>query len=123
MDDFLMMYRSRSHATTGVSPAELLFGRNIRTKLPQLQEFTCDDEVRDCKSERKEKGKMYADCKRNECENDIQKGDKVLLRQERDNKLSTPFKQVPFLHLPKVNEKQKAKIANKYWRILDMAWE
>ena len=39
---------------------------------------------------------MYADCKRNACENDIQKGDKVLLRQERDNKLSTPFKQVPF---------------------------
>ena len=28
-----------------------------------------------------------------------------------------------FLHLPKVNEKQEAKIANKYWRILNMAWE
>ena len=96
MDDFLMMYRSTPHSTTGVSPAELLFGRKIRTKLPQLQEFTCDDEVRDRDSERKEKGKMYADCKRNACENDIQKGDKVLLRQERDNKLSTPFKQVPF---------------------------
>ena len=42
MDDFLMMYRSTPHSTTGVSPAELLFGRDIRTKLPQLQEFTCD---------------------------------------------------------------------------------
>ena len=91
-----MMYRSTPHSTTGVSPAELLFGRKIRTKLPQLQEFTCDDEVRDHDSERKEKGKMYADCKRNACEHDIQKGAKVLLRQERDNKLSTPFKQVPF---------------------------
>ena len=39
---------------------------------------------------------MYADCKRNACENDSQKGDKVLLRQDRDIKLSTPFKQVPF---------------------------
>ena len=39
---------------------------------------------------------MYADCNRNACENDIQKGEKVLLRQERSNKLSTPFKQVPF---------------------------
>ena len=58
MDDFLMMYRSTPHSTTGVSPAELLFGRKIRTKLPQLQEFTCDDEVRDCDNERKEKGKM-----------------------------------------------------------------
>ena len=65
MDDFLMMCRSTSHSTTGVSPAELLFGRKIRTKLPQLQEFTCEDEVRDRDSERKEKGKMYADFKRN----------------------------------------------------------
>ena len=39
---------------------------------------------------------MYADYKRNACENDIEKGDKVLLRQERDNTLSTPFKQIPF---------------------------
>ena len=96
MDDFLMMYRSTPHSTTGVSTAELLFGGKIRTKLPQLQEFTCEDEVRDRDSERKEKGKMYADCKRNACENDIQKDDKVLLRQERDNTLSTPFKQVLF---------------------------
>ena len=96
MDNFLMMYRSTPHSTTGDSPAELLFGRNIGTKTPQLQEFTCDDDVRDRDSERKEKGKMYADCKRNACENDIQKGDKVLLWQERDNKLSTLFKQLPF---------------------------
>ena len=32
MDDFLMMYRSTPHSTSGVSPAELLFGRCIRTK-------------------------------------------------------------------------------------------
>ena len=96
MDDFLMMYRSTPHSTTGASPAVLLLGRKIRTKIPQLQEFTCDDDVRDRDSERKEKGKINADCKRNACENDIQKGDNVLLRQERDNKLSTLFKQLPF---------------------------
>ena len=96
MDDFLMMCRSTLHSTTGVSPAELLFGRNIRTRLPQLQESPCEDEVRGHDSGRKEKGKMYADCKRNSCKNDIQKGDKVLLRQEREKKLSTPFKQVPY---------------------------
>ena len=96
MDDFLMMYRSTPHSTTGVSPAELSFGRKIRTKLPKLQEFTCDNEVRDCDSERMEKGKMYADCKRNACENDIQKGDKVLFKQERDDTFSSAFKQVPF---------------------------
>ena len=90
MDNFLMMYRSTPHTTTGVSPAELLFGRRIRTKLPHLQEFSVEDEVRDRDSERKSKGQMYADCKRNACESEIREGDKVLLRQEKENKLSTP---------------------------------
>ena len=63
MDDFLMMYRCTPHSTTGVSPAELLFDRKIRTKLPQLQEFTCDDEVRDRDSERKEKGEREDVCR------------------------------------------------------------
>ena len=60
MDDFLIIYRSTPHLTTGVGSAELLFGRKIRTKLPQLQEFTRQDEVRDRDNERKQKGKMHA---------------------------------------------------------------
>ena len=32
----LMMYRSTPHTATGKSPAELLFGRNIRTPVPVL---------------------------------------------------------------------------------------
>ena len=38
---FLLMYRSTPHSTTGVSPAELLFNRKLRTKLPQLEMY-CD---------------------------------------------------------------------------------
>ena len=56
MDKFLMMYRSTPHSTTGVSPAELLFRTRIRAKLPHLQPFSIEDEVRDRDSERKEKG-------------------------------------------------------------------
>ncbi|KAL9970182.1 hypothetical protein ACROYT_G022515 [Oculina patagonica] len=96
MDSFLVMYRSTPHSTTGFSPAELLFRRRVKTKLPQLQEFRIEDEVRDRDSERKEKGKVYADYRRNARESEFQEGDKVLLRQEKENKLSTPFKQSPF---------------------------
>ena len=96
MDNFLMMYLSTPHSTNGVSPAELLFRRRIRTKLPHLQEFSIEDEVRDRDSERKEKGKVYAVCQRNARESEIREGDKVLLRQEKENKLSTPYKQSPF---------------------------
>ena len=45
--------------------------------------------MRDHDSERKEKGKVYADCQRNACEGEIQEGDKVLLRPEKENKLSS----------------------------------
>ena len=75
-----MMYRSTPHSTTGVSPAEVLFRRRIRTKLPHLQEFGIEDEVRDRDSERKAKGKVYAECQRNARESEIRGGDKVILR-------------------------------------------
>ncbi len=39
---------------------------------------------------------MYANIKRNAAGSDIQTGDKVLLRQERKDKLSTNFKSEPF---------------------------
>ena len=33
-----MAYRSTPHTTTGVSPSKLLFGREIRTKVPCLEQ-------------------------------------------------------------------------------------
>ena len=96
-----MMFRSTPHSTTGVSRAEQLFRSRIRTKLPHLQEFSIEDEVRDRDSERKEKGEMYADCQRNARESEIREGDKVLMRQEKENKLSTPYKQSPFTVIQK----------------------
>ncbi|CAB4034997.1 uncharacterized protein K02A2.6-like [Paramuricea clavata] len=36
LDTFLVNYRSTPHCTTGISPAELLFNRKIRNKLPSV---------------------------------------------------------------------------------------
>ena len=33
---FLLNYRATSHATSGMSPAELLYSREIQTKLPHV---------------------------------------------------------------------------------------
>ena len=57
MDNFLVMYPSTPHPTTRVSPAEMVFRRRSRTKLPHLQEFSIEDEVRDRDIKRKKKGK------------------------------------------------------------------
>ncbi|XP_022808367.1 uncharacterized protein K02A2.6-like [Stylophora pistillata] len=42
---YLVTYRSTPHTTTGVSPAELLFGRKMRTKLPELKEESTESEM------------------------------------------------------------------------------
>ncbi len=95
LNNYLVMYRSTPHSTTGKSPAELLFRRTIRTKIPEIQEFQEDIEVRDRDNEQKGKGKEYADQKRRACESELQKGDCVLLKQSRENKWSTPFNPSP----------------------------
>ena len=92
---YLVAYRSTPHTTTGVRPAELLFGRKMRTKLPELREEVLASEMRDRDSGMKAKAKVYADKKRNAKESDISPGDKVLVKQERQNKLSTPFAPEP----------------------------
>ena len=98
LDHYLMMYRSTPHSTTGVSPAEALYSRQIRTKLPKLQEFNYsnDQEMRDRDHELKEKGKLYSDKRRNARKSDIKAGDKVLMKQSKENKFSTQFRPDPF---------------------------
>ena len=49
----------------------------------------------------KKRERWHADCQRNARESQIQECDKVLLRQEKDNKLSTPYKQSPFTVIQK----------------------
>ncbi len=93
---YLMAYRSTPHSTTGVSPAELLYGRKIRTKLPDIEVYRPDEEVRDHDQLQKVKGKLYADTKRRAQESELTPGDLVLLRQEKKNKLSTPFEHQPY---------------------------
>ena len=102
LQTYLKMYRSTPHSTTGVSPAELLFGRKLRTKLPDINlDYLDDIEIRDRDSERKEKGKLYSDKRRNAKTNDLKSVDQVLVKQNRANKLSTAFNPEPFTIIEK----------------------
>jgi hypothetical protein len=51
--------------------------------------------------ERKEKGKIYSDEKRNAVNSSLQPGDKVLMKQNKENKLSTTFHPKPLVLLEK----------------------
>ncbi len=58
---YVTVYRSIQHSTTGKSPAELLFQRKIRGKLPDIATPHSDLEARDRDAEQKGKAKIYAD--------------------------------------------------------------
>ncbi|XP_014667482.1 PREDICTED: uncharacterized protein K02A2.6-like [Priapulus caudatus] len=93
---YVTKYRGIDHHTTGRSPAEFLFNRKVRGKLPDFQaDGRIDMEVRDRDAEQKGKAKIYADERRNAQYSGVDVGDKVLVRKEKTNKFSTTFDPVP----------------------------
>ena len=74
LQKFLLGFRSTPHTTTGVSPAKLLIGREICSKLPDVEELrsvSSDSEVLDRDRGMKQKGKDYADNLRGACESNL----------------------------------------------------
>ena len=101
LQKYLLAYMSTPHTTTGVSPAELLYGRKIRTKIPEFEgdeeeetSGTTDQQARDQDAERKQRGAEAAN--RRAAESDVAEGDKVLLLQRKQNKLSTTYDPDPY---------------------------
>ena len=94
---YLLQYRAIPHNTTGRSPGELLFNRQIRTKMPKFDAETqpIDQTLRDRDSEAKAAAKIYADERRGARYSDVRVGDQVLVQQEKHNKLSTAFNPTP----------------------------
>lgn len=94
---FLRNYRATPHSTTGVPPAELLFGRKMTIKLPELVPTSPSrSQFADIDLKKKEKMKVYADTATNGRPHTLQVGDTVLARQRRQNKLSSPYNKHPY---------------------------
>ena len=82
-----------------ISPAKLLMGRELRGKLPQLEETPSNIliEAKENDAKMKTKTKAYAD-KRFHCKpSSIKKGDFVILKQKKKNKLSANFSSTFYL--------------------------
>lgn len=92
---YLSMYYSTPHSTTGNTPSELMFGRNIRTKLPRLQDLATaviPTNYRDRDQALKEKGMEAENSRRKARASDIKVGDKVLMKNLLPgNKLTPTF--------------------------------
>ncbi|XP_014664198.1 PREDICTED: uncharacterized protein K02A2.6-like [Priapulus caudatus] len=98
---FLSNYRA-THSTTGVPPATLLFGRGVRTRLPETPSTSLqrrddvDTFVRDRDQEKKQRMKSYADNRGKTRTSRIAVGDTVLVRRDG----TVPKHQSPYLPQP-----------------------
>ena len=97
LNNYPLAYRSTAHTTTGKSAAEMLYGRNISTKLPDIGELSeVDDsaslqQTRDRDAEKKQVAADYADKRRQASEKELETGDLVLLEKKKENKLSPAY--------------------------------
>ena len=69
----------------------------VGTKIPIIIPDESLPEVVSSDQTAKEKIKKYADKLRKTCSHDIRNGDTVLVRQRRNNILSTPFEPIPYI--------------------------
>ena len=101
LQKYLLAYRSTPHTTTGVSPAELLHERRIRTKMPEFESTegegerpgTTDQKAWDKDAEYKQRSADGVN--KRAVESDVSEGDKVLLRRQKENKLSATYDPEP----------------------------
>ena len=101
---FLMMYRATPHLSTGISPAELFFGRRIKTKLPQVpvnRPSPTLEAARQHDHHYKRRTKEYADKSQHARPSSIKEGDSVLLKAEKKNKLSSAYDPQPYTVIKK----------------------
>ena len=95
---FLLQYRTTPHSTTKVVSCELMFNRSVRGKLPSLEKkrvLNKDKEALENELKSQSYNKEYADKQRHAKESTIEIGDTVLVKQIRQNKLTTRFKNTP----------------------------
>ena len=95
----LLMVRSTPHPTTKKTPAEILFGRHIKTRLPMTNLSSIErpdiEEAIIADQASKEKQKQYKDNKSYVKPHDIVAGDTVLLKQK-PQKHITPYDPEPY---------------------------
>ena len=95
----LLNYRNTTHPSTGKTPAEVMFGRTIRTRIP-IENVTenLSSAVKDAKKkdeETRERRKVEFDKKNKTKVKQIKVGDKVLVKQNK-TVLNPPFDPKPY---------------------------
>ena len=95
LNKFLRNYRATPHTSTKIAPSEALMGKVIKTKLPELIKQEENSEI--ILNDQIAKEKMKQNLKIKPKPNDICIGDSVLVKQKKENKLTTPYSPQPMI--------------------------
>ena len=101
---FLLAYRSTPQVRTGATPAYLMFGRELKTKLPELrrQDSILNQTTRERDWRQKLSQKAYAYEKNRASTNPVAPGDQVLLKNTKTTeKLAPNYEKEPYTVLTK----------------------
>ena len=95
---FLFSYRNTPYSTTKVLPSEVMFNRKTNFNLPQIdntidKNLSANMNMNDRKS--KSYNKQYIDTKKRAQDILFKRGDRVLVRQPKENKLTTYYNPTP----------------------------
>ena len=107
---FLLASRATPQSSTGATPAYLMFGRELKSKLPELRRDTSvlDESTRERDWRKKLIQKTYADYRRRASDSQVLPGDKVLLKNTKSSgKLAPNFETEPYRVLTKEGHELK----------------
>ena len=96
---FLMAYRVTPHSTMGIAPADIMYQREIKYTIPDIKstpEPCINEKLKKRHQDVSDRAKEYTDEKRHAKDRKLSIGDRVLVRQKKVNKLSTPFNPHPY---------------------------
>ena len=96
---FLRNYRATPHCSTGMAPADVLFGRPLRIKLPEAPlplHSQMDAKLRQTDAVAKNRMKLHADRVRHAAPLALKVGDMVLCRQKKEGKLCSAYNPRPY---------------------------
>ena len=98
LQTFLLNYRATPHSSTGVPPATIMFGREIKTSLPQVDFKEPQLNIKKSDGEAKLKMKSHADQRNHAKESLIKIGDPVLIKGDNQkNKAVPPYDPKPLV--------------------------
>jgi len=112
---FLRAYRASPHKSTGFAPATLMFnGRQYKTRLPskKIGENVYHEQVKANDAQAKSAMKLNSDRKSYVKESSIAVGDRVLIKQQKENKTTPPYKPQPYTVTSRNGSQVVAKYAN-----------